>query len=93
MLDEDTDMAKPNQSTDKIMRALIKKHGHIALSLTIRLKDPKTGQYGHYRGGSVNVQADNPEDAIAFAENLKKHAIKTARDMGLTLPGLVVVDA
>lgn len=80
------------QTNEQVMRALVKKYGHIAISLTIRLKDPKTGQYGHYRGGSVNVQAGNPEDAIAFAENLKKHAIKTAHDSGLVLPGLVVVD-
>lgn len=85
---------KAKQSTEAVMRASLAKTGAISLNLTVRLKDPtKKGQYGHYRGASLVVQATSVDDAKKFATAMRDAGIKLARSMGLHTPGLVFVEA
>jgi len=65
--------------------------GRISLCLTMRLKNPKTGQWGHYSGGSLTVQTTSVANAKEFVEKLREAGIRLAREMGLTLPGVIVV--
>jgi hypothetical protein len=77
-------MAKTNRTkkdVEKQMRALLKKYGKIAFSVTLRLKNPKNGQHEHYPGKSLTLQTLDIATALKYTEAIHAFATKLYCDM------------
>ena len=69
------------QDVQKQMKALLKKYGRIAFSVTLRLKNPKTGQHEHYPGKSLTLAALDVPTALKYVDGIEAFSKKLYCDM------------
>lgn len=74
------------------MEASLAQEGFISLSMTIRLRNGETGQWGQYTGVSLQVQTQTVAAAQEFTQKLREAGIRIAREMGLAIPGVIFMD-
>lgn len=63
----------------------------LRLNLNLRVKNPRTGQWQHFKSLSFICQAKTQLQADSFARRLKQAALEIAVEMGLDIPGAIYI--
>lgn len=80
------------ETNQEIITKAINRHGRVRLNVYVKMKHPDSDTYLGFKGSGMTVDAPTAELAHEFPKRLKDAIVRLAREMGLNLPDLVIVE-